>query len=259
MRAMMMGIAVLLLACGAFAQVPTEWDIQGGNNPQAVEITAQVKCYIQIIWQDTNIQFVNEVGDKGDWFRERGNGLIGEYRALNQTGDKSSCDPWADGYYESRDGAHFYIASNNNVTMTVHQNGDLLNQELGYSGTIPTWYTIAASGNWFKGFLRNSAWMNDGNIPINGAGVYGGIQGDGDPDPYTLDLGVANGCAFYPNQEAIPMAPASMTRSLSLPAVTRGTIEFKARMLRTGLGSWEMVPDEAGNYSTSLDVGFTSP
>ena len=43
-----------------------------------------------------------------------------------------------------------------------------------------------------------------------------------------------------------------------LDAISRGTVEFKARMYRVGLGWWGKIPDQAGNYTTSIDFTFAA-
>lgn len=257
-------VALLALACtGAYA-VDTTWDVQSpegtpvaDNWVQEIPITAQVKCYIQIIYQNNDIGFVNDK-NPGDWFRARADGLIGFYRALdpNNNDDHSSCDPWADGYYESRDGAWLWVQTNNPLTMLIHRNGDL---ETVDGDTIPTYWTLAASGNWDNGFLVGGQWVNDGDIPLDGAGGYAGTSSPGLTPGGTIFLGIQ---AFYPNQEAFSCETASTTDSLKLPCPTRGNLMFKARMLRTSIAwgeSGDLVPDQAGNYSTKLDVTFTSP
>ncbi len=265
-----MMVALLALVCTSAFAVTTTWDVQSPElTPvaddwvQEIPITAQVKCYIQIIYQDNDIGFVNDK-NPGDWFRARADGLIGAYGSLDPLNDddKSSCSAWADGYYESRDGAHLYVQTNNPLTMDIHRKGDL---ETVAGDIIPTWWTLAASGNWALGFLVGGQWVADvhgtpdGKLPLDGAGGYAGLNNPGLTPGGTIFLG---GQPPYPNQHAFACAPDCDHFFLKLPCPTRGTLEFKARMLRTSI-AWgatgELIPDQAGDYSTALNVTFTSP
>ena len=58
----------------------------------------------------------------------------------------------------------------------------------------------------------------------------------------------------FPNQHAFDMDGGPWR--LDLDAVTRGTVEFKARVQRTGMGEWDETGDAAGNYTTSINVTF---
>jgi hypothetical protein len=246
-RSKMSKFAIILVAMGLAvcgSALGTTWDIQNAPSDDEIPISADIDAYAQIIWQDTDIVFNNNTGATGDWQNDT---LTGAY----DVSTTSSLDPWASDYYESRDGAHFYVNSNTDITMTAVCSGNL---EAG-GHEIPTWFTLAASGHYDNGFLIGSEWLNNGppDIPLNGAGAYA----DDDNDDTVMELD--SGSSHYPDQYPFPMEVSGTPRTytLDLPGVTRGTLEFKARIDRTGMGEWEEEDgDPAGEYKADIKVTF---
>ncbi len=246
---------MLLIPLVAALAAPTlaahQWDIQGGGGGTTEVMTVEltVAGYTQVIWQDSSIDFASDVYDAGtgDYIRHKDDGLTGQYVTLGSDPrdgmDKASGDAWTDHYYESRDGAWLWLDTNTDVTMTVVSGGNLTNG----SHEIPTWFTLAGSGDWFTGFLLGNAWQNDGNIPGDGAGSYAADVDGGSPDG-VMELG---GTPFWPVQYSFPMAGAITTWTLSLPGHSKGNLKFLGRIKREGMN------DPAGTYTSTLTVTFS--
>ena len=221
------------------------WD---GEPDGDIEINLQVDCYIQIIWQDTEIHFTDQ--EPYDWWSTQLMGL--GYSACPDDDNQHPMYPWAGDqwytqgqgrYYESRDGAQIFVHTNNELSMWVHTNGDLTGQvHPEANNTIPTWFTVALAP-----FMIDDAWLTTGTIPGDGQGSYLYDLGTG-------FFGYNNPTYNYPNQYAFPCAPASQTWRLGpMMPETQGTIKFLCRIRRHGMA------DPGDHYFTWLDVTFTTP
>jgi hypothetical protein len=245
LRYILAGICVLALAAPAYGY-EVIWD---GDPDGNIDINLQIDCYIQIIWQDTDINFTDQ--PPYDWWSTT---LVpvGNQRCPDD-GNQHPMYPWAGDayyaasgrYYESDDGATIYIHSNNDLTMRVHTNGDLTGTNLPIPtppNTIPTWFTLALCP-----FQINSVWIAGHNIPFCGnPGCYASdTDTDGNMEVCT--------CPDHPNQFVFPCAPASQDFFLDLDAETQGTMKFLARIHRNGMA------DPGDLYYTFLDVHFTTP
>ncbi len=220
------------------------WD---GNSEGDIEINLQVDCYIQITWQDTEIDFTDQ--SPYDYWSTQLMGL--GYSACPDDDNKHPMDPWAGDqwytggngrYYESHDGAVIYVHTNNELTMSVQTNGDLTGQvHPAANNTIPTYFTVALAP-----FMIDDVWLTTGTIPGGGQGSY----------LYESGLGVFgynNPSYNYPDQYAFPCAPASQWQLGPMMPETQGTIKFLCRIHRNGMA------DPGDHYYTSLNVMFTSP
>lgn len=250
-------IAFVALSIPAFGYKVT-WD---GPKYKEIPIKLQIDCYIQIDWQDSAIVFNDgtsvdpETGTYDFWSDQ----LEGKVYALCPDGDtKHSPDPWAGDhwyatnglYYESADGAVLYINSNNDLTMTVHVNGDLAGTENDSNNKIPTWFTLCLAP-----FTINSIAVDDGYRSAKG-GVnpftdkIGGYA-DGSDAGGVMTVGAGN--PIFPNQNAFPCAPASRDWTLDLDAQSEGTMKFLCRIHRHGMA------DPGDLYKTFIDVSFATP
>jgi hypothetical protein len=235
---------ILPLAMAAPAAAHT-WD---GSPSGTFDVTLEVMGYTQVQWQDTTIDFAfdNYTIAGGDYIRQPAGGVRGIYAPLDGTsaapGGKSSGDAWTDAYYESRDGAYLWLDTNTDVVMTVTSGGDLTNG----TATLATWFTLAGSGDWSNGFLRGGLWMNDGNIPGDGAGSY--AADDIGPDNI-MEMG---GTFFHPDQYPFPMVGAgSGPWTLDLNGHSKGNLMWLGRVKRNGMD------DPAGVYTTTIGVAFS--
>lgn len=257
-RIILASLLVMLLALPAMATVHEN----NGTDPHDITINLNIPCYTNVYWNNTDddhtINFCDVVqngSNNGDWWRDPSSGVRGAYSANDALAfpyNKPSQDAFAQGYYESYDHAFFWLESNCNVDWTVTDNGDLSNG----SSTIPTWFTIAFSNNTDGGggFIDGGARQSCGQIPLDGYGTY--AQDSGGDLTMTLfactDDG--GGSAFHPNQWPFPCNNSSWTTaSPSFSAFCQGTVLFHARALRSGL------QDQAGSYTTSIDMAFTNP
>jgi hypothetical protein len=198
---------------------------------------------------DEEIYFSPDVagGTAPDYYRATADGLVGIYTSLiaspdpdpwPSTRDKASTDAWATGYYESADGADYWLSANTPVTMTVVSGGGLTDG----STTLPTWFTLAAAGPFNYGGTN----LNDGNIPGDGIGSYfADVNTDG-----TMEVG---GTPFYPIQVPFDMVGGLGTWTHAFPAPSTGNLKFLGRVLRNNTS------DPAGVYTTTLTVSFTAP
>lgn len=260
-RYMAFGLSLLfvLSLCGAAAAYVD----QQGQGAISVELT--VDSYTQIWFQDDAWATPPATGDldiefsstKGvDYYRATASGLIGQYLV---DANQGAAEGWANGYFESQDGATIWMKSNVDFTGSVATGGDLANG----TATIPTWFTIAVNGydevnsvsdpNGFRLGNASGGWVNDGTIPGDGKGGY---AGDGDTTGEDVSAAVTfsfGGQAFWPSQDAFQMSVTSgWAFDLDAP-VGPGTMKFLARCLRSG------VADVAGAYSTTLSPTFTVP
>ncbi|KPJ59636.1 MAG: hypothetical protein AMJ46_10520 [Latescibacteria bacterium DG_63] len=246
-RYMLAGALLLLMAVPAGATVYPS----GGTNPQAITITLEIPCYTNVQWNndaDKNIVFNNTVGSTGDWYRQTDSTETGLY-VDNSGYGKSSQDAYTEGYYESFDGALFWLQSNCNAQMTLTSNGNLLNG----TAELPTWYTVALTNNTGCtchsdcGFINGGVRMSDGDIPLDCEGCYA-------DDANSDNVMELFGGAFYPIQKAFPMESGGNTvYTGNFTAFAEGTIKFQARALRSGIS------DLAGTYTTTLSVNFVNP
>jgi hypothetical protein len=236
-------VAVLALAVPA-AAYETTWD---GSPTGDITIYLSLDCYIQILWQDTEIHF----DGTNDWWCTQLQGVGYSGPGVDGEG-KMSTDPWAgdwyDAYFESGDGGYLYVKSNNALSMQVHSAGNLAASDTTCPGVceIPTWFTVALSGPFYVQGMD----IGTHNIPLDGWGTYCGDQ-DGAGSGYVMEYGSAYD---WPNQYCFPMDPESQTWTLGpLCPYVEGNIMFKARIERNGLA------DAGGDYQTALNLTFTSP
>jgi len=241
----------LLVATAMVIAVPASATVTEQNPADPdVSITLTIGCYTNVYWNNTDedhtINFndiVQNGSNTGDWFRATGDGLTGAY--LDAT--KASQDPYAEGYYESYDDAHFWLQANCDVTMTVTSGGNLANN----GSEMDTWFTMALTNNMNCtynvdcGFIDGGTRYSDGIIPLDGMGTYA-------DDSNTDNVMELFGGAFYPVQYSFPMEVSDVAQSYTadFTAFTEGTILFHARVLRSGIS------DPAGTYTTSLDFTF---
>ena len=248
LRILMATIAVAALALPAAAYTTT-WD---GAQDGDLTIELILNCYIQVLWQDSLIEFDGDYDEPHDYWCYD---LMGTGYALVGHPDNkfTATDAWAgDGapfYFEARDGAYLYVKSNNALSMNVHTNGWLKATDPDCPDCyIPTYFTVALSGP----FLVEGQDIGMGQIPNNGNGVYlypdpEGNAG-GEFDKHHTPGGI------YPDQWAFDCNPASQTWHLGpLCPYVEGNMMFLARILRSGMA------DAGGNYTTWLDVSFASP
>ncbi|RPJ40264.1 MAG: hypothetical protein EHM19_13965, partial [Candidatus Latescibacterota bacterium] len=134
-------LCALLIAAPAMGYT-TIWEGAADND---IQIDLQVDCYIQIQWQDTQIQFD---GTSDFWATQ----LMGVgYAACPDLDGKFAADPWAGDdwyapngiYFESGDGALIFVHSNNDLSMWTHTNGNLAGTINDPANQIPTWFTVA--------------------------------------------------------------------------------------------------------------------
>ena len=246
--AMMTVVALAVPAMG----YGTTWD---GSASGQLEIHLQLNCYIQIEWQEVWIVF----NGTGDWYSTQLANVA--YSACPDPQGKYPTDPWGgdayyctDGmYYESGDGAVIFVRSNNDLSMKVTTNGDLLGQTNG--GTLPTWFTVCLAPFWING----SQLM--GEVPTGGQpGHYlydatGGVFGHCDdnfanPVPSTFTPTVYEN---YYDQYPFPCVGSQTWTLGSMVPYIEGTIKFLGRVHRHGLA------DAGDDYKTTLDVLFTTP
>jgi len=240
MRSFILLPCLLGLVLAAPASAQHQWD---GAQAGTFSVAITVMGYTQVVWQDTDIVFAyNDYTNlTGDYRRALAGTERGLYVALDGSGDndnKASGDAWTEAFYESRDGAHLWLDTNTDILMTVTAGGDLTSG----GDTIPTWFTLAGSGL-AGGFLRGGLYVNDGNIPGDGAGGY--AADDSGPDDI-MELGST---AFHPNQYPFPMTGAGPW-TLDLDGHSKGNLKWLARCERHGMD------DPAGTYLTTIDVGF---
>ena len=243
-------LGVLVLAIPAFSY-DTTWD---GDPEGVITINADINCYIQILWQDVDIQFSNT---EGYWSWQ----LMGvSYRECPDTiGQKFPLDPWAGDayycgdsgmYYESVDGAHIFVRSNNSLSMTVTTNGDLHGTVNDPNNKIPTWFTVCLApfiigGNELQGTVPD---------PANDTTIAGQYLYEDPAQPGVFLHGDDSQGHNYPNQYAFPCDSAGTSWTLGpMSPYIQGTIKFLARIRRHGLA------DAGDSYSTTLDVAFSTP
>jgi hypothetical protein len=237
-RVLLAIVAVLALAVPA-AAYETTWE---GSPTGDITIYLSLDCYIQILWQDTDIVF----DGTNDWWSPTLCYVAYQGPGGDDQG-KVSTDPWAgDSYYgtryfESGDGGYVYVKSNNALSLAVHSEGDLASTvDPCPECFIPTWFTVAFSGP----FYVQGVDIGTCNIPLDGWGTYGIDSGGG-----VMTYG-----ASFPNQDCFQMDPASQTWTLGpLCPYVEGNINFKARIERNGLA------DAGGDYQTALNLTFSSP
>jgi hypothetical protein len=239
MRRLVFLFAVLALAMPSWAYKVIRDGAQEGD----IEINLQIDCYIQIQWQDTQIEF-----SENDFWSTQLTGLA--YQACPDDDNQHPMYPWAGDvwyagaggrYYESLDGAVIYVHSNNELSMHVHTNGDLSGTINSSANKIPTWFTVALAP-----FMIDDNWIIYDDIPLDGQGSYlydaGGVFGYGAPGPK------------FPNQHCFPCEPASQSWLLGpMQPEVQGTIKFLCRINRHGMA------DPGDHYYTWLDVSFTTP
>ena len=245
---------VILIALALAAPAMAVWDFpSGGGKSGPISVTLVIPCWTQIDWQDTAIAFTNDAtAGGGDWYRPFGTptGERGVYLALTgvagwpDTWDKASTDPWANGYYESRDDADIYMKSNCDLTMAVANGLDLTGAST--SHTMDTWYTIAGCGN--GGFWEGGVYHNDGTPPLSA--FPGAYLADDIPPPPAVPDGIYEWGIFHPNQYPFPMTTGG--GSLAMLPIIDGTMTFHARVERNNIN------DFADTYTTSIVVTFSS-
>lgn len=241
-------VTIAVLAVPAMAY-ETQWQ---GEPDGDLTIELSVNCYVQILWQDTVIEFDTDYDAPHDYWCYD---LMGTGYALDghPDGKFTATDAWAGNgdpfYFESRDGAYIYVKSNNALSMNVHTNGWLKATDPDCGDCyIPTYFTAALSGP----FLVEGQDIGLGTIPFNGSGVY--LYAD--PPDNTGGEFVEDDAVYgvYPDQWAFDCDPASQTWHLGpLCPYVEGNIMFLARILRSGM------VDPGGDYTTWLDVTFASP
>ncbi|MCK4546167.1 MAG: hypothetical protein KAW17_01885 [Candidatus Eisenbacteria sp.] len=253
LRYVLASALVLLMAAPAGATVYET----NGTTPDDITITLTIGCYTNVYWNNTdadhNIVFndiVQDMSNTGDWYSSI-------LRAGYGSATKSSQDPYATGYYESYDGAFFWLESNCDVQWDVTPDGNLTSN----TDQLPTWYTIAFTnnkdtgldGNIGGGFIDGDARWSCGTIPLDGGGTYAqDANSDGSMTLFQCydDFGTpGDQSAFYPNQWPFPMTE-GMKRG-NYHASCQGTVEFKARVERSGLA------DDSGVYTAHINMVFT--
>jgi hypothetical protein len=198
---------------------------------------------------DEEIWFSPDVagGTAPDFYRTTADGVRGVYTPLiappdpdpwPSTREKATTDAWATGYYESADGADYWLSANTPVTMTIVSGGGLTDG----STVLPTWFTLAAAGP----FNYGGTTLNDGTIPFDGPGSY---FADESPADGTMEVG---GTAFFPTQYPFDMLGTPSWTHV-FPSPSQGSLKFLGRVLRNNTS------DPAGVYTTTLAVTFTAP
>jgi len=251
-----LGCACVLLVCVAFGAgrastvtraIPGAADEKQGGGGTITAKNAQ-GCYANVYWtdQDDTIDFngtVQNGSNDGDWYRATTDGLTGAYWVA----DRSSQDPYAEGYYESYDMAYFWFETNCDTTMSLISSGNLTNTMTGHQ--LPSWYTVALTNNTNCtynvdcGFINGGVREENGLIPMDGQGCYAGDDGDYDMELFTSP--------HYPVQYSFPMGDGSPTvYTGDFDEFAQGTIMFHVRVLRAGIS------DDAGTYTTTLTVAF---
>lgn len=224
-------------------------------------ITLVIPTAIDVNWQETEIDFSSADGsDPGnaDYYRPfSADSVRGVYDLLcagpstwPNTCDKASTDPFANGWYESRDAAWVWFQANADAKMQVAASGNLKNTTTAHE--LPTWYTIAGSG-YDDGFWMGSGWQNAGNIPFDGPGVYA-MPTHATP---TMKFDDAAGASyFFPWQFPFTTGPdgSGTTETMNLPGTTSGNILWHARVERNS--DWPETMDDAGTYTSTLTVTF---
>jgi len=239
-KALVLG-AVMLLASSASAIV-----IGNGTGSIAVNLTITPYAAVQVAPScDEVINFSSEAfgGINPDYYRAFSEaGERGLYLPLvasdtwPNTGEKASTDPWANGYYESFDGANYWLTTNGGtLNMTITSGGGLT------FGThiLPTWFTLCASGP----FTLNGVVLNDGTIPFDDVGSYF----DDSNGDFAMELG---GTSFYSNQFNFNMLAGNGPWTYSFNGVCSGDLKFLGRVERNN------ITDPAGFYTTTLGVTF---
>jgi hypothetical protein len=229
---------ILALAVPALGY-DTTWD---GEPDSDICIRLSVDCYIQIIWQDIEIDF----GENDFWCTVLADSAYhpcpdddNQHPGYAWAGDEWYAGPGGR-YYESYDGASVFVHSNNDIYVTIHTNGNLKGAE--NNGEIPTWFTLALAP--FK--IGGDVLDDEVGFPLSDED---GCYCDDANEDYDITY-----CDFtYPHQYCFPCDPASETWRLDLPAETEGTMKFLARINRHGMA------DEGDDYSTCLDVTFAEP
>jgi hypothetical protein len=253
-------MAVAVLAASAWAY-PDQWEGQGSGT---ITVSIDIGCWIQTFFEDDDIVFdLVTDPDYPDWYY---NGATVEgfaYAACPDGAGKTPSDPWAgyddsgeatpyygtDGcFYESRDGARWYIRSNNPLYMTVTTHGDLWGQECEDcpGEYIPTWFTLAGAP-----FMESGIWHHIGQIPLDQWGTYFGDDLSGG---FTWG-NVADPEHLYPTQNCFPCGPGAQSNvwTATFCPGLEGTLQWLARIQRFGFA------DQGASYSTTIDVAFTSP
>ena len=249
MKKAVLVLGVLVLAIPAFSY-DTTWD---GDPEGVITINADINCFIQILWQDVEIQFQETANDTPhDWWSWQLEGV--GYTACPDPGEKLPLNPWAGDayycgdsgiYYESGDGAHIFVTSNNSLSMTVTTNGDLHGTVNDPNNKIPTWFTVCLAP-----FIIGGEQL-EGTVPLDGSGQY--LYEDPN-NPGVFLHGDDSQGHNYPNQHAFSCEPAGTSWTLGpMPPYVWGTIKFLVRIHRHGMA------DAGDSYSTTLDVAFSTP
>jgi hypothetical protein len=243
-KLLVVGIILGFAASASAVVIP----ITGGTGTVTMHLTIGTYAAVEVPpGLDEDIWFSSDVagGTAPDYYRATVDGVRGVYDPLNagpnawpNTREKATTDPWATGYYESADGADYWLSANTPVTMTIASGGGLTDG----STVLPTWFTLAASGP----FNYGGTTLNDGTIPLDGPGSYFADEG---PTDGTMEVG---GTAFYPSQYPFDML-GSPSWTHAFPAPSTGSLKFLGRVLRNNTS------DPAGVYTTTLTVSFTAP
>ena len=252
LRILIAMMAVVALAVPAMGY-GTQWE---GSPSGQLEIHLALNCYIQIEWQETWIVFNGTT----DWWSRHLDNVA--YAACPDSAGKWSTDPWGGDayyapitgiYYESGDGAVIFVRSNNDLSMAVTTNGDLLGQT--NAGNLDTWFTVCLAP-----------------FQIGGVALAGSVPTGGQPGHYLYDAGsavfghaddgganpvpggsVPAGYDNWPDQYAFPCVGSQTWTLGSMSPYIEGTIKFLGRVHRHGMA------DAGDDYKTTLDVLFTTP
>jgi hypothetical protein len=246
----MLRILIAMMTVAALAVPAMGYEvIWAGDQYGDIDIDLQIDCYIQIDRQDSNIAFTDLT--PFDWWSTQLTGLA--YARCADDDNQHPMYAWAGDqwyagaggrFYESDDGAVIYVRSNNDLSMTVHTNGDLWGQINDPLNKIPTWFTVALCP-----FVINDATVSGHTVPFCGhPGCYlSDLDGD-----FVFEM--CDGGYDFPNQWAFPCEPASQTYTTGTMAPSvYGTIKFLARIERHGMA------DAGDLYHTHLDVDFATP
>ena len=234
--------AVMLLASSVSAV-----DVPIGDGTGDIVMNLDIAQFAQVcIGTDGTGALLDEVidfssavaGEAGsDYYRAFAGGVRGLYSPL-VSGDKATTDAFATGYYESFDGADYWMQTNGgSMTMTINATGGLTNG----TKVLPTWFTLCA-GN----FTLDGNWLTGGNIPIGGDGSYFADE--------VSPFGVMElvGTPAYSDQYNFDIFSGG-TWNYTFEGVCNGSLKFLGRVLRDGFA------DPAGHYTTTMTALFTTP
>jgi hypothetical protein len=249
MKTLLSVACVALLAGSAFGTMTWDGGVQGCD----FDVYLTIGCWGQVICQDNDIQFSDQVGVDWDC-----NQLCGLAYGHNYT--KAPNDPWAgyeDGgiYFESADGAYLWWSANCDIYCVIDPDDNMKNSG---GDEVDSWFTMAATNDPDDGVLLDGEYKKDCDIPLDGWGCYANDNGETDGQDCCDDAnedGYMELCDFeccYPSQYCFAMADDHDFSSwcLNLPGPSAGTMNFLVRVHRNGMA------DAGGAYTAHIDVDF---